>query len=157
MYRIMFICSGNACRSAVAECVLKKMLVDRGIEDVEVCSAGTLDGWGGQPRDPVMVRIAFGHGYMLDGKTTKATSGRLDAMDLVLVMTEGHKGEVKRLTRCDHWDRIHLFMKYCLGKDELLPDPSYENDTVYRAAFEKIEQGCRMMTNLIIQQRKEYV
>lgn len=143
----MFICTDNACRSAVAECTLKKMLADKGIEDVEVCSAGTMDGWEGQPRDPMMARIAFEHGYTLEGKTTKATSERLDAMDLILVMTDGHKEEVKRLTRYDHWDRIHLFIKYCLGKDEPLPDPSYENETVYRTTFEKIEQGCRMMTN----------
>lgn len=154
MYRIMFICTGNACRSAVAECILKKLLADKGIEDVEVCSAGTLDSWEGQPRDPVMARIAFEHGYTLEGKTTTATSERLDAMDLILGMTDGHKEKVKRLTRHDHWDRIHLFMKYCLGKEEPLLDPSYENETVYRTTFEKIEQGCHMIASTIIQQKK---
>ena len=147
MYRIMFICTGNACRSAAAESILKKMLADKSIADVEVCSAGTLHGWEGQPRDPVMTRIAAEYGYVMEGTTTQATSEQLDVMDLILVMTDGHKEEVKRLTRHDHWDRIYLFMEYCFGKDEPLPDPSYENETVYRTVFDRIERGCRVIAD----------
>ena len=37
---IMFICTGNTCRSAMAEGLMKKMLADKGITDINVCSAG---------------------------------------------------------------------------------------------------------------------
>lgn len=46
-----------------------------------------------------------------------------------------------------YWGRIHLFMEYCFGKDEPLPDPSYENETVYRTVFERIERGCRVIAD----------
>ena len=37
---IMFICTGNTCRSAMAEGLMKKMLEDKGITNIKVCSAG---------------------------------------------------------------------------------------------------------------------
>ena len=49
-YTICFVCTGNACRSPFAECVLKSMLEQEGMDNVEVFSRGTLD-WGENPRD----------------------------------------------------------------------------------------------------------
>ena len=40
---ILFICTGNACRSALAESVLRKQLRDAGVDDIAVASAGTLE------------------------------------------------------------------------------------------------------------------
>lgn len=148
MYRILFICTGNACRSATAEFVLKKMLKGKGIRDVEVYSAGTLD-WGKHPRDPVMARIAGEYGYTLTGETTCMTSEILEEMDLILVMTSGHQEEVKRLLRQDHWDRIHLFMEYCFGEDVPLQDPHYQSEHVYRETFSRIERGCGVIVGKI--------
>ncbi len=60
--KIVFVYTGNASRSAVAEVVLKKMLADNGIDDVDVASCGTK-----VPdslyREDVMCRIAAEHGY----------------------------------------------------------------------------------------------
>lgn len=38
--KIMFVCTGNTCRSAMAECILKKLLKEQNIQDVKVTSAG---------------------------------------------------------------------------------------------------------------------
>ena len=40
--KIIFVCSGNTCRSPMAECVFKQMLKDEGIKDVEVESRGVV-------------------------------------------------------------------------------------------------------------------
>lgn len=84
MKRILLICTGNACRSAAAECVLKQKLEQRGITGFEVESAGTLD-WGENPRDEVMVRIASEHGYHLDGVTRCMTEKMLNEADRVIL------------------------------------------------------------------------
>lgn len=49
-YTICFVCTGNACRSPFAECVLKSMLEQEGMDNIEVFSRGTLD-WGENPDD----------------------------------------------------------------------------------------------------------
>ena len=61
-YTICFVFTGNACRSPFAECVLKSMLEQEGMDNIEVFSRGTLD-WGENPRDANMVRIARELGY----------------------------------------------------------------------------------------------
>lgn len=63
-YTICFVCTGNACRSPFAECVLKSMLEQEEMDNIEVFSRGTLD-WGENPRDANMVRIASELGYDL--------------------------------------------------------------------------------------------
>ena len=49
-YTICFVFTGNACRSPFAECVLKSMLEQEGMDNIEVFSRGTLD-WGENPDD----------------------------------------------------------------------------------------------------------
>lgn len=148
---ILFICTGNACRSAAAESVLRKQLSDAGIEDVTVSSAGTLE-WGTNPRDAVMTRIAAEHGYMMEGTTSCMTREMLNAADLILVMTPEHRHEVTRMLDYNRWSRVHLFMDYCFGKDGALIDPTYCSEVIYREVFTAIEMGCRVIVEKIIEQ-----
>ena len=63
---ILFVCSANVCRSALAEAILNKKLRLLGIEDVVVESAGVLN-LTGQPRDAKMVEMARNAGYEMCG------------------------------------------------------------------------------------------
>ncbi len=65
--KIVFVCTGNASRSAGADVVLKKMFADNGTEGVEVSSCGTKVSEG-LDREDVMCRIAAKHGYDMGGK-----------------------------------------------------------------------------------------
>lgn len=149
---ILFICTGNACRSALAESVLRKQLSEAGVDDVTVGSAGTLD-WGSNPRDAVMTRIAAEHGYTMEGTTQCMTREMLNAADLILVMTPSHHEEVTRQLDYSHWSRVHLFMDYCFGKEASLIDPTYCPEVIYREVFSAIERGCRVMVEKIIGRR----
>ena len=149
---ILFICTGNACRSALVESMLRKQLSEVGIDDVTVGSAGTLD-WGSNPRDAVMARIAGEHGYTMEGTTQCMTREMLNAADLILVMTPSHREEVTRLLDYSHWSRVHLFMDYCFGKEAALIDPTYCPEVIYREVFSAIERGCRVMVRKISRNR----
>lgn len=139
--KILFICTGNVCRSPAAACVLKQMLASEGVADIEVESAGTLD-WGAHPRDGMMARIAFEHGYRMEGESRPMTRELLDEADLIIVMTPRHQEEVKEVLDSSRWDRIHLFMAYCFGENIPLQDPVSGSEFLFRSTFEKIERGC---------------
>lgn len=140
--KILFVCTGNASRSAAAEAVLRKLIADNDLEDIEVSSCGT-----GVPegldREEVMCRIAAEHGYEMCGKAVAMNEELLNHADLIIVMTEWHREKVTRLLRYDHWNRIVRFNDFCFGESSDLPDPHYQTEHVYRTCFDRVEAGCK--------------
>ena len=140
--KVLFVCTGNASRSAAAEVVLRKLAADNNIDGVEVASCGT-GVPAGLDREEVMCRIAAEHGYEMGGKAIPMTEELLNSADLIIVMTERHRQEVTSLLEHDRWNRIVLFNEYCFGDSSDLPDPHYQTEYVYRTCFDTIERGCR--------------
>lgn len=146
--KIVFVCTGNLCRSALAETILRKMFLDKKARDVEVTSCGThiLED---VMRDETMCSIAAEHGYYMGGKASAMNVELLDSADLIIVMADRHREEVTRILRYDHWNRIHMFCEYCFGEKTDIPDPHYQTDYLYRRCFDRIEEGCRMIADRI--------
>lgn len=150
--KIYFVCTGNACRSPLAEAILRKKLQDRQIE-VDVASAGTLD-WGANPRDELYVSLGAEKGYTLEGLSRyigdKNVNKELDEADLILVFEREHRDKLTRFLKYERWERIRLFMDYCFGEKVELDDPSVGTEADYRFAFAKIEEGCEMMADRLM-------
>lgn len=140
--KFLFVCTGNASRSAAAEAIMKKLITDENLEGVEVSSCGT-----GVPdgldREEIMCRIAAEHGYEMGGKAVAMNEELLNSADLIIVMTEWHHEKVTRLLRYDHWNRIVRFNDFCFGESSDLPDPHYQTEHVYRTCFDRVEAGCK--------------
>lgn len=143
-YKICFVCTGNACRSPFAECVMRNLLSDAGIEGIDVFSMGTLD-WGENPRDAVMVDIAREMGYELSGTTTVITRERLMEADVVIVFDTRHRDAVTRVLDYNHWNRIVLFNKIAFDEDGNVEDPHYQTANLYRNVAQHIENGCKRL------------
>ena len=143
-YKICFVCTGNACRSPFAECVMRNLLSDAGIEGIDVFSMGTLD-WGENPRDAVMEDIAREMGYELSGTTTVITRERLMEADVVIVFDTRHRDAVTRVLDYNQWNRIVLFNKIAFDEDGNVEDPHYQTANLYRNVAQHIENGCKRL------------
>ena len=142
--KICFVCTGNACRSPFAECVMRKLLKDMGIDGIEVYSLGTLD-WGENPRDADMVDVAKEMGYDLSGITTPMTRDRLVAADKIIVFDERHRDAITRELDYSHWDRIVLFNRAAFDEPGNVEDPHYQTKAVYQHVAQHIERGCKLL------------
>lgn len=99
MKKIMFICSGNTCRSPLAEGLFKKYLDDNKITDIEVGSAGV----GAFPGDEVSINsilVAGSRGVDISNHRAKNVNPEhILTTDLFVCMTDSHKKALIRI--CD--------------------------------------------------------
>lgn len=98
-YRLMTVCTGNICRSPMAEVVLRERLEAAGLADrVVVDSSGTSDEERGNPVDPRAARVLAARGYAVPRHSARrVTRADLADRDLVLAMTADHARTLRRL------------------------------------------------------------
>ena len=143
-FKVCFVCTGNACRSPFAECVLRTLLQQEGVAGIEVLSRGTLH-WVANPRDTTMVQVAQEMGYELGGTTTSATYEDLKEVDLVVVFESFHRNALTRVMDYCNWGRIILFDKLVYGNDCEVMDPNNQTPAFYRQIAVHIEEGCKIL------------
>jgi protein-tyrosine phosphatase len=123
--RVCFICTGNICRSPMAEKVFIEHLRRARLDHrVRVSSAGT-GGWHvGDPADPRTEDVLRRHGYPIDHKARQVAVEHTDA-DLLVALDSGHARSLRRIV--DHPDRIRLLRSFDpdAGADLDVPDPYY--------------------------------
>ena len=87
---VTFVCSGNICRSPMAEKMFAHQISERGLADaVRVTSAGT-GGWhAGEPADNRANRVLREHGYPTTHRAAQLDDDHLSA-DLVVAMGRNH-------------------------------------------------------------------
>lgn len=96
MKKIMFICSGNTCRSPLAEGLFKKYLEDKNITDIEVSSAGVSV----FPGDEISVNsalVAMQRGVNISlHRARKLNPQHISETDLFVCMTDSHSSVISR-------------------------------------------------------------
>jgi protein-tyrosine-phosphatase len=96
-YNILFVCTGNTCRSPLAEVITRQGLADRNWNHVRVDSAGTSAAWGA-PASEGSIQAAAAIGLDLGGHRSQPLTSRLiEESDIILAMTPSHLARVEEL------------------------------------------------------------
>ena len=143
--RVLFVCTGNICRSPSAEGVLRKLAAEAGLAEViEVDSAGTHGYHSGDPPDPRAIRQAARRGYDIRAQRARTLRDEdFTRFDLILGMDSGHLHLLGRLTPEGAGAEIGLLMDYAEGTEGggEVPDPYYGDARDYDFALDLIERG----------------
>ena len=92
--KVMFVCTGNICRSEMSEAMLKKMLEDKKIEDIEVCSCGTNAENGDRSTYNAIYTMKKYNIDLSKHMATNMLNSNIKNMDLILCATMSHKRTV---------------------------------------------------------------
>jgi len=136
--RILLVCTGNICRSPMAEAIAHRLLHGRGRDDVTVSSAGTA-AQDGAPASEGAYLIALERGLDLSAhRARQITSDLVAAADLVLGMSPHH---VERALALGGDGKSHLLGEYAgrPAADAQIDDPFGGDLDEYRATFERLE------------------
>jgi protein-tyrosine phosphatase len=136
--RILFVCTGNICRSPTAEGVLRHLAKEAGVE-LHVESAGTGDWHVGDPPDQRAQRHAKGRGYDLSAHTARQVSrSDFEAFDFIVAMDSGHLRILE--SQCPQPHRVKLRLLVAGGD---VPDPYHGGPEGFERVLDMVEAACR--------------
>lgn len=143
---VIFICTGNICRSPTAEGVFRRLVRDAGLDgSIRVDSAGTHDYHVGEPPDERAQRQALRRGYDLSAlRARRVTQRDFEDFDLIVAMDRGHLRILQRLCPRENRHKLRLIMEFApeQGTDEV-PDPYYGDAVQFEQVLDMLEAAVR--------------
>jgi protein-tyrosine phosphatase len=137
---ILFVCTGNICRSPTAEAVFRTLAKKARLE-LRIESAGLGDWHVGQPPDDRAQHHAKGRGYDLSAQRARQVRARdFDDFDLILAMDRGHLRALERMAPPRHRAKIRLF-----APERDVPDPYYGGPEGFERVLDLVESQCRSL------------
>ena len=163
--RVCFVCTGNICRSPMADVVLRAMAAATPLGDgtalgdhLVVDSAGTGNWHAGEPMDLRAAAALAAAGYTDHGHRARAFEAAwLDDTDLVVAMARTHQQTLAGLARHRAGgdalrEKLVLLRSYDprAGGSVDVPDPYYGDDADFEACLAMVEAGCRGLVDDLV-------
>jgi len=154
MNHILLVCTGNICRSPLAEVLLRRELEERGAEGIQVTSAGT-GAWEGAPASEGAYLVALENGLDLSRHGAQLlTREVVKDVDLILTMARHHRARVHEL---GGEGRVHVIGEYIgrKGPEAEVADPFGSDLEVYRHTYAELEELIREAADRIEQEVRD--
>lgn len=148
--KIMFICTGNICRSAMAEGMLKKMTSS--MDNIQVYSCGIYAETGdGATYNAIQAAKEYGADILFH-RATNIRESKIEEMNLILCATVSHKQSVLYLYP-NLEGKVYTMKEYAkldkAGQNMDIKDPWGYNEEIYRKCAEEINECLELIINRI--------
>jgi protein-tyrosine phosphatase len=151
--KILFVCTGNICRSPTAEGVARRWLAMAGLGDeVGVDSAGTQGYHVGEAPDPRSQSAASRRGYDLSRlRARKVEAKDFAEFDLLLAMDRDHLQYLRDKAPEGTRHKVRMFMSYArMSRRDDVPDPYYGGATGFDAVLDMCEDAVQGLIDEIL-------
>lgn len=157
VFSVLFVCTGNICRSPTAEGVFRHLARVRGVSDFfEVDSAGTHGFHAGEPPDPRSVFTAARRGVNITDVRARAfKKADFTRFDLILGMASEHFTYLQHRYPAGggRTAEIGLFLDYAGLGGRDVSDPYYGSEEGFEQVFDMIEQGCSKVLDRLVRDK----
>jgi len=139
--KLLFVCSGNTCRSPLAEGIAQKIFPEGLSEKVDISSVGST-AVDGLPASPLAIEVAGKHSIDLSRHKARFLSrGLVKGADLIIAMSSKHRDTVG-VIEPSALDYTYLLTDFCDDESEDIPDP-------IGLAVDEYEKTYRILENCI--------
>jgi len=144
-YSVLFVCSGNICRSPLLMAMLRKLAKQRGVEGQIKVDSCALTAWFlGEPVDPRMVVAAQGKSLSLDHRARLIDGSDFARFDLIMPVDHDILTHVQSLAREEGYrGEVCLATTYSRRfNGEEIQDPYYGGPEGFQTTIEMAEDSC---------------
>ena len=144
-FGVLFVCTGNICRSPTAEAIFRKLAADAGMAGaVTADSAGTHAYHVGEPPDLRAQAAAAKRGYDLSALRARRIEGAdLKRSDLILAMDQDHYAILARMAGSSAGHKLKMMMSYARRFEEReVPDPYYGGPQGFERVLDLLEDAA---------------
>ena len=145
LYKLLFVCMGNICRSPAGEAVMRHLIEAGGLTDqIECDSAGTIAFHTGNPPDQRMHTAAKKRGINTGGRARQICNDDYYLFDLILTMDDENLENVLSMAPAgDYPAEIRPFCHFVTGSTATeVPDPYYGGAQGFETVLDLLEDGC---------------
>lgn len=148
MFKILFICLGNICRSPMAEFLLKDMVKKRGMEsEFYIASAATSSYEIGNPVHPGTRKKLAQYGISVSGKTAvQLTKADYDKYDYLIGMEASNIRNILLITGGDPQHKVYRLLDFA-GSNRDIADPWYTGN--FDVTYDDIYEGCAALLEFL--------
>ncbi len=135
---LLFVCTGNTCRSPLAEAIARHFIETRGVVNVSVGSAG-VSAWDGAPASDGSLLVALEHGLDLSAHRARLLTPELvESADVILALGPSH---LSLIADAGGATRAHLLTSYATSGKEAtgVSDPFGGDLDMYRATYAELQ------------------
>ena len=135
---VLFVCTGNTCRSAIAEAVARRDVTERGLTNLVFSSAGS-SAWDGAPASDGALLVGIERRIDLSSHRSRQLNREIvDAADLILAMGPHHVERVEALGGAGKsWMLSDYAERSSAGRS--IVDPFGGGLEAYRATADELE------------------
>jgi protein-tyrosine-phosphatase len=140
--KLLFVCSGNTCRSPLAEGIAKKIFPEELLKEVEITSAGSsaLDGL---PASTLAIQVAGKHSVDLtEHKATLLNKSLVTEADLIITMASSHRDTVG-VIEPSALEYTYVLTALCDEESGDIPDPIGLGVAEYEKTYRIVEKCLR--------------